>query len=202
MSRIEEALAYMRHLESEPEHVLLVTRLAESLFDQIRVLPEMAVLDSAARERLTAAALLHDIGWTISPGGAGHHKASALLIQEHEWKSWSASEIRVVAQIARYHRRALPSKDHEGYRALEDAERREVCILASILRIADALDRRHMAKTASLQVEISDSLIDVRLTPAVAGDPLDQERSAAVKKSDLAVEVFGRQFQFKLIEAC
>ena len=196
MTRMQEVHAYMRALESEPDHVLQVERLALSLYDQLRFHCALAAFPEVCRERLAAAALLHDIGWSISPGGSGHHKASAQLISEHAWIGWNPGEVKLVAQIARYHRKALPALDHEEFRLLDEGGRAEVCALGAILRIADALDRRHVARTMEVRVEIAEESLRLALVPAMEGDVLEAERAAAVKKSDLAERVFGCRFAF------
>ena len=48
--------------------------------------------------------------------------------------------MHLIALIARYHRRALPQPSHEGFSQLPRFERVAVAKLASILRIAKALD--------------------------------------------------------------
>src|SRR4051812_21657341 len=102
----QEFLGFMNELETEPEHVLHVAKLALLLFDQLRELHGLAGQD---RLILEAAACLHDIGWSITPGGEEHHKASARLIRERAWKSLDRPTVDLVALIARYHRRSLPA---------------------------------------------------------------------------------------------
>lgn len=57
---------------------------------------------------LCAAALLHDIGHTVDV--IGHHKHSRDLILKMELSDFSRREQRIVACVARYHRKAHPKR--------------------------------------------------------------------------------------------
>ena len=186
----DEIGRFMREHEPEPEHVHQVAGLAVDLFDQLSGLHG---LGAAEREWLEAASLLHDIGWSVVPDGKGHHKESARLIMSFEWLALGRREAAIIAQIGRYHRKSLPDPSHEEFMALAEADRQIVEKLAGVLRIADGLDRQHLAKAAAVQVTCGDDVVTV--TVAGAGD-LSEELAAAAQKSDLAERVFGRRFAF------
>lgn len=93
------------------------------------------------RELLWAAAILHNSGHYISH--SSHHKHSYYLIRNGELLGYTETEIEVIANIARYHRKSLPKKKHENYRNLTTKYHRQlVPELSAMLRIAVALDRR------------------------------------------------------------
>jgi exopolyphosphatase/guanosine-5'-triphosphate,3'-diphosphate pyrophosphatase len=162
----EEVPLLLHRHEVEPEHVQQVARLALSLFDQLR---QFHGYGDGERRLLECAALLHDIGWSVSgDDGRGHHKASAKLIREFTWKTLSTPDIRCVAAVARYHRKALPKKDHPDLEGMNPVERTRVSWLAACLRTADGLDRRD-----SMDLWVS------------ASDSIQEELAAADKKSDL-----------------
>jgi exopolyphosphatase/guanosine-5'-triphosphate,3'-diphosphate pyrophosphatase len=72
----------------------------------------------------------------------------------------SPAEREIVANVARYHRKSPPQLDHENFRAISREERAKVKAMASILRIADALDREHRAKVTGVVGRIEgDSLV-------------------------------------------
>ena len=98
-----------------------------------------------------------------TPDGKGHHKWSARLIQEHSWKNLSKSEVALVAQVARYHRKGPPEPDHADFHALKPAARTTVMILGGILRVADALDRTHSAKIARVKASATKQSITMRV---------------------------------------
>ncbi|MFH4146454.1 HD domain-containing protein, partial [Acinetobacter baumannii] len=89
-------------------------RLAGTLFDQ---LASQGKLDRALRPLLIAAALLHDVGYIVAH--ESHHKHSLYLIKHAELTGFSEEERNVIANIARYHRGALPKEKHPEYAALD-----------------------------------------------------------------------------------
>ena len=186
----QEFLGFMYELETEPEHVLHVARLALLLFDQ---LTELHGLNGEDRLLLEAAACLHDVGWAVTPGGEEHHKASARLIRERRWKAFDEETVNVIAIIARYHRRSLPELHHKDYITLSQADRKRVDRLSAFLRIADGLDRRHLQYVVDLQTTAAPDKVSVRL---LTREFADREIEAAKKKSDLAQIVFQRPFEF------
>ena len=89
-------------------------------------------------------AYLHDIGVIFEKKlGRGHHKIGRDLILENKISGLDETSNLIVANIVRYHRRALPSLEHKYYKMLNNKERRIVDIFASIVRLSDALDYNH-----------------------------------------------------------
>jgi exopolyphosphatase/guanosine-5'-triphosphate,3'-diphosphate pyrophosphatase len=183
----EEALALMRELENKPFHVQHVARLALQLFDHL-----IGLHGLGPRERLLleAAAYLHDIGHQYGFGGEGHHMESARLIRGRRWANFTAGEIEVIAQVARYHRKAMPELGHDEFRALDDWSRLAVQRLAALLRLADSLDRAHQQVVRQVRAEVRSDQLVLHLD-AVA--PVAREVKAAHAKGDLAVAVFKRK---------
>ena len=127
-----------RRFGYEEAHSHQVARLAEAIFD---ALASSAHLTRHQRLLLSAAALLHDVGYHIAH--ESHHKHSFYLIENSELTGFSESERAVIANIARYHKGSLPKNQHPNYAELSSADQLTVSRLAGILRLADALDRRH-----------------------------------------------------------
>jgi len=166
--------------EREPEHARQVARLALELHDTLRPIHGQGARE---RELLECAALLHDIGWSVTaPDGKGHHKASARLIRESTWEALTPDEVRCVAAVARYHRKALPDPEHEELQGLSAADRARVAWMAACLRTADGLDRRHLQAVDSVSARRGSGGIELRV---VALGSIDDELSAADRKSDL-----------------
>ena len=186
-----EFLDLMRRLETEPEHVLQVTALALRLFDQLSPLHQ---LSSAERLLLEAASCLHDTGWTVAKDGSGHHKESARLIRAHPWQHFSAAEVEIIAQVARYHRKAVPGADHPEFIALNEHDRSNVQQLAALLRIADALDRSHLQRVKRIDVEIAEQRLHFKLLTAKR---VEVEILAAQKKGNLAEALWKRTLEFE-----
>ncbi len=186
---LAEAEALLERYEEEPEHVRQVAALADRLFADLAAWHRR---DEGDRRLLRIAALLHDIGWSQVPTGKGHHKESARLIRAHAWKHLSSAEAALVAQIARYHRKALPGPDHAEYQALSVAGRKTVDLLAGLLRVADALDRTHTARVAEVRAQIGPGELVLFVTPAPGAD-WSAERRTAAKKKDLLERCAARE---------
>ena len=128
-------------------HAQQVARLALALFDQTRAAHG---LTDRERELLEYAALMHDLGVHISY--ERHHRHSYYLIKNGDLRGFEPEEIDVMALVARYHRRGTPKKTHEEYAQLRPPLRRTVRVLASILRLAESLDRSHAQIVSALEL--------------------------------------------------
>ena len=181
----------LKKYETEPEHVLHVASLTLQLFDQLTLWHQLTDRD---RQLLHAAALLHDIGWSQTADGKGHHKESLRLIDQFTWSSISIEEKEIVAQTARYHRKAIPSPQHERFTVLPSSEQRRVEKLAALLRIGDALDRSHRQLIQQVQIQIQDQAWYFLL---LAPSKLDAEITMAENKSDLLQKISKRQLFFQ-----
>ena len=144
-------------------HAQQVARLALAIFDQTRALHG---LSDREREWLEYAALMHDIGAHISY--TGHHKHSYYLIKNGDLRGFHPDEIEVMALVARYHRRGTPRRSHGPYAGLPPAQRRSVKTLASILRVAESLDRSHAQPISG--IEVHDHGKDMVVTLHSSGD--------------------------------
>lgn len=181
-----------RRYHFDEPHATQVDRLACVLFDN---LPSVHQLGPSDRQLLRVAALLHDIGDFIS--SAAHHKHTQYVIENTDLMGLSEEQRKVVACVARYHRRAMPSTKHALFKKLTPADRSRVRKLASILRVADALDRGHRSKVRQLDVRLSDD--KVTLLPKGAGD-LALEVWTARRKSELFEKTFDLDLQLELPE--
>jgi exopolyphosphatase / guanosine-5'-triphosphate,3'-diphosphate pyrophosphatase len=183
------ALALGRRYRFDEAHARHVAELALSLFDQLRPLHR---LDDTSRRRLLAGALLHDIGQFISY--RRHHKHSWYVVSHSEVPGLSEGDQRITALLARYHRRSEPRDDHPELSSLTAEEREEVRKLASILRIADSLDREHRGVVRRVEAQLGDGTIVLHLD--AAGESLLEEW-ALEKKSPLFEKVFGVKLQVR-----
>jgi exopolyphosphatase / guanosine-5'-triphosphate,3'-diphosphate pyrophosphatase len=170
-------------------HARKVSEIAVRLFDQLRA--EHGLSDRH-RLQLEVAALLHDIGNYVNI--RGHHKHTWYLLSASDIFGLSQDDMAVVANVARYHRRACPSKSHLPYMALDRDARIDVNKLSAILRVANALDADHLQKVKDVRLlaEEGDWVLEVE----GAGD-LTMERLASLARADYLVEVFGRKVTFR-----
>jgi exopolyphosphatase / guanosine-5'-triphosphate,3'-diphosphate pyrophosphatase len=155
---LDACLRLGRHYHFDEAHAKQVARFASQLFDDLHGVHAFGERD---RVLLRAAAVLHDIGDYIHY--SGHHKHSYYLIQHADIMGITPEERAVVANIARYHRKGPPDTSHPNYRDLSKESRGKVRGLASILRLADALDREHKQKIESVRAAIDRSAGTVTL---------------------------------------
>ena len=147
-----------RRFGYEESHSHQVARLAEMIFDSLA--PEEK-LTRHQRTLMSAAALLHDVGYHIAH--ESHHKHSFYLIENSELTGFSEAERVVIANIARYHRGSPPKERHPEYAALNAPDRETVCRLASILRVADALDRSHDGRVTDLRCTREGQVVTIQI---------------------------------------
>jgi exopolyphosphatase/guanosine-5'-triphosphate,3'-diphosphate pyrophosphatase len=177
------AMAVLKKYETDPKHAIRVSALAVSLFDQLKSVHGMGKRDRLLME---LAALLHEVGNFI--GSSGHHRHAYYIIAQTPILGLSDEELLVVANIARYHRKAPPDLSHEGYRDLDEKGQQRVRALAAILRVADALDHDHRQSVTSVQAKPRGS--ELRLKVKTRGDVTLDELSV-VDKGDLFRDEFG-----------
>lgn len=186
--RMEWVRAFARKCRSNERHCEHVAALAQRLFD---LLPE-ELRPAAGRELLAAAALLHDIGYMISH--SGHHKHAYHLIRHGELPGFSASEIELIANVARYHRRSLPKAKHENFARLDRDSQELARKLAGILRVADGLDRTHLQNTRIAGCTVSRGEVTVHVE---AEAPPRVEIWDALRKAELFEKAFGRRLNIR-----
>jgi exopolyphosphatase/guanosine-5'-triphosphate,3'-diphosphate pyrophosphatase len=179
---LASALQIGRKYFFDEQHGTSVSRYAVQLFDQTRTLHNLTL---EHRLLLEVAALLHDVGNFVNM--TDHHKHSQYLLSATPVIGLSQSQMAVVSNVARYHRKSFPKPQHDAYRVLSAKERVLVSKLAAILRLADAMDNEHAAKVKSFEVEYKKPKFTISLKGE--GDLL-LEKWALMKKAEMFEEVF------------
>ncbi|MGQ0667052.1 MAG: Ppx/GppA phosphatase family protein [Nitrospiraceae bacterium] len=185
--RRRNVIGLARRCQAPEVHSLHVAGLALRLFDQTK---RIHGLGQQERSWLEYAAVLHDIGYLINP--RQHHKHAYYLIKNSDLGGLTADEIDAVANVARYHRRAVPALRHQGFESLAPRLKRVVRILSALLRIADGLDRTHFSVVQNVNVRVGKTMT---IEATVTGDA-EMELWAAKNRSDLFEQVFRRRVQF------
>ncbi len=186
--RMESVERLFAACEAEPLHSRHVASLAEQIFEALWPLHRYG---NEERFWLLAGAYLHDIGWM--DGGKGHHKRSAQIILSSPILTLGTHDRSIIANIARYHRKALPSPDHSMYAALSVADRQVVDRLAGMVRLADGLDAYHDSTVTVIRAE---SLQKGRIRLAIGGQPAWRQFTIDLdNKSALLERAFGRDLE-------
>ena len=166
----------------EEAHAHQVARLAERIFDTVA---SNYHLTRHQRLLLSAAALLHDVGYHIAH--EAHHKHSYYLIEHSELTGFSEAERAVIANIARYHKGSGPKDRHPHFASLDQIDRDTVSKLAGILRLADALDRRHDGRVVDLSFRRMRDVLTVQVVSALE---CEDELAEAERRLDLFQAAF------------
>ncbi len=211
LEMIEEMLPHRAQQSSEPTdrlrsvrkfakvcqypaaHSEHVAQLAGQMFDQIgEQAPDGSEWATRrARVLLESAAVLHKVGCYINY--ERHHKHSYHLIIHSDLPGFTQREREIVANVARYHRRAFPKKKHANYARLADCDRELVQRLAAILRIANGLDRTHTQRVSSVEIVWGPSRVAFTV---VADEEPVVDLWGAERKSEMFTRVFGRETVF------
>ncbi len=170
-------------------HAEHVKHLCVRLFDDLMPLHGMG---DRERELLEAAALLHDVGYHIAADQ--HHKHSEYIVRNCVMPGFTSDETVLISTIARYHRKSHPKRKHPIYAALSADDQHLVSVLASILRIAEGLDRRQQSVVNTLETRIGNKAIDIDLV--AQADVPDVELWSAERRTGLMEETFDRSVRF------
>ena len=181
----DSVLEFARSCHHDEEHSLQVATLALEIYDAVA---SPFGLGEKERQMVEAAALVHDVGYFISY--SGHHKHTYHLVRHADLFGFTPREREIIAHVARYHRKSLPKKKHEGFARLTAPDRLIVRRLGGILRLADGLDRRRNCQVTALDCSLSSSTFMVRLDGR--GD-VSVELFGGKLKGDLFEEAFGRK---------
>ena len=176
------------------EHSDRIAEFALSLFDQTQY--TLHDWDAKARELLWAAAILHNCGYYVSH--SAHHKHSYYLIRNGELLGYNETEIEIIANLARYHRKSTPKKKHENYRNLLHKEHREIVSqLSPLLRIATALDKRQNGAVAKVECEYDSEKrkFYIKLFPS----RIDDDCALELWSLDYSKVVFEEEFDVKVV---
>lgn len=176
----DSIVEFARSCRFDELHSTQVSRLAKKIFATVA---EPFDLNLRHEQLLEAGALLHDIGYFISYDS--HHKHSYHLIRHANLFGFTPREREIIANLARYHRKAKPKKHHENFAPLTPDDQLLVKRLGGILRLADGLDRRRNGQVYDVACRLQ-------------GDTLHLQLQGP---EDLSVELYGAESKGNLFEA-
>jgi exopolyphosphatase / guanosine-5'-triphosphate,3'-diphosphate pyrophosphatase len=180
---LRSAMALGRKFAFDETHARNVAEIARMLFLQLQTEHK---LDSRHEVILFAAALLHEVGTIVNV--RSNHKHALYIIRNSDLFGLSRGELLQVGLVARYHRRATPQPAHEGYRTLSQEDRVVVAKLASLLRLAIALDDTRTGRIREVACKFEGKQLIIHV-PGV--DDVSLEQIAMRENSGLFADVFG-----------
>ena len=175
--RMRAVLRLMERYEVDRGHAEQVRDFALVLFDALQ---DRHGLSGDARRLLEFGALLHDVGHHIA--GEDHNKHGQYLIQHSRLNGFTAPDVALVGSLVRYHRGGRPKKSHPSFASLSRDRQRALVWLASILRVADGLDRSHEQPISSIRAQDADGAIRIHVHPDA---PAHLERWAVDRRKAL-----------------
>lgn len=190
---LEGARWFARKLNDDQQHAGQVSRLALSLFDQLRPLHEMG---PEQRLLLEIGALLHDVGHLINR--KSHHRHGEYLIRNSDIPGLRGWRCNMVAALVRYHNtKSEPQIEHASYAALDGERRRQVRLLAALLRIAEKLESEHAQRVSDVEVDIAGrkAIFLIRTSDGTRLDIAGLERKAGLFEKEFHLKAEFRRGQ-------
>jgi exopolyphosphatase/guanosine-5'-triphosphate,3'-diphosphate pyrophosphatase len=176
--------------ESDIDHVEHVTELSLQMFDSL-VAGGLFEPADGERDLLSAAAMLHDVGMTISYDD--HHKHSRYLIESAELPGFDPRERALIAQMTRYHRKGVPKLgEMSGLARDGDEDLLDRCSV--ILRLAEHLERGRDQSVSKVRLRANGHGVDLHLE---ADGDLTLQRWSVERYGD--GEAFKRVFGRRLL---
>ncbi len=162
-----------------------VAALSKQLFCELSSLHSLKVYE---QHILEYAAMLHEVGQYIS--FKRYHKNSRYIIKHARLRGFTNEEILLVRHVARYHRKAAPSKSQKKYRKLSKRQRNIVNVLSGILRIAVGLNTTKNQLVREVRCQISKKEIQIT---SKGSSTLDIELWAAERNKKVLEEALDRK---------
>jgi len=192
--RHDALIAQAKHYGADLGFAQRIRDLVMQLFRRLQSIHQLPPQYAAWLE---AAAMLHEVGAYINRSGRRRH--TYYVIAHSEIFGYTPLQRRIIAAIARYVGKSLPSDNDRIIRLLPSADRSNVPKAVALLRLARALDQGRRAAIGELQVKIhQDGRVRLMLKPH-SPEPIELELWAIEQERAYFETVFGREL---LAEAC
>ena len=182
---VRSAIQLGRKFKFDEAHATHVAQLAGLLFDDLY---ELHQLSPRYRSIMELAAILHDVGYFVSP--KSRHKHSRYLILNSEIFGVGARELNLISLVARYYRGANPSLRHDGYPLLNRNDRVAVAKMASILRVAIALDVTQKQRIHKVTCDWDSKFVNLKTQDVV---DVGLERLELEQVGTMFTDIFGTE---------
>ena len=147
--RRDSVMNLARRYRTDDEHVDHVARLSLQMFDAL-VEAGLHELGGWERELLWAACMLHDIGVTIDYDD--HHHHSHYMIVNAGLPGFDPRELKLIALIARWHRKGDPDPSELGDLE-EGGDGDRLLLLCGVIRLAEQLERSRDGSVAAVELD-------------------------------------------------
>jgi len=135
---------------------------------------------------LEVAAMIHELGKFIA--NSSHNIHGQYLIANSDIFGLRREELDLIGNVIRYHRGEVPSSSDIDYIALQREDRILVLKMASILRVADSLDKGHSQQLMLANIEKKNETL---LLHTEGARDLSMELMGLEEKGGMFQDVFG-----------
>jgi len=186
--RHDALLAAAKHYGADLTFAQRIRDLAMQLFRRLKPIHQ---LPPQYEDWLEAAAMLHEVGAYINRSGRRRH--TYYVIAHSEIFGYTPLQRRIIAAIARYVGKSLPSPSDPVMRLLPGVDQIYVAKAVALLRVARALDQGRRGAVRELQVRVhQDGRVRLRLTPQPA-EGIELELWAVEQEKNYFETAFGRE---------
>jgi exopolyphosphatase/guanosine-5'-triphosphate,3'-diphosphate pyrophosphatase len=182
--KLSDIMTKVDALGSDRNHYLHVMAMAEMIFDRTRRLHRLA---TSWKKYLMAAAILHDVGKSISPTHFENH--SYYIVRNADFPAMEKWESELIAQLCLQHTGSTLSKKDLLFLKAK-AERSAFGYLLGILRVATVLDRGYQLNVQIQKISLPQGRVQLWLAKKEASE---LEILKIEQKKKLFEKVFGRQ---------
>jgi dTMP kinase len=179
---LREVFRLLGQYDQEFDHPRKVAELALSIFDQLLPLHGFGVRE---RDALYYSAILHDIGHALSDKNHDEYTYEAII--RYAFTAISKTEQELIANIAYLHRVPYGKINVERLARLRATDQVIVKKMASLLRLADALDESGRGVVHNVRCYEEGGVLFIDLH---AVSKARQEREAVLRKADMFEQVY------------
>jgi len=186
--RQDALISAAKHYRVDLTFARRIRDLAVHLFHRLQSVHQ---LPAEYAEWLEAAAMLHEVGSYINRSGRRRH--TYYVIAHSEIFGYTPVQRLIIAAIARYIGKSLPSPSDRNIRILPSGAQSRVPKAVALLRLARALDQTRRGTVRELRIKIEqDERVTLQLTPTTP-EGAELELWAVEQEKDYFREVFGRE---------
>ncbi len=185
--RADSIRAAVEHYHINKEHAAQVRESAMYLFTALKSVHR---LPPEYREWLSAAAMLYEVGDYANR--FGRHRHTYYIISNSEILGYTPEQRRLIATIARYLGKSVPTPGDGPMKVLPPEQRAPMRKAALLLRLARALNLGRSGAVRSTRVQMRQGKVVVRLL-AKRRSGVDLELWAVEKEKNYFREIFGRE---------